>query len=1208
MSNSARIFVSYARRDGKSFARELRVRLQFEHNFSLTQDLIALEGGKDWWNQLAEAIKGVEHFVLVLTKGAVESAVVRDEWQLARREGVCVVPVLGTPRPDISTLPLWMQRLHIVDPDLEEQWTRMVRTLESPCHAVRVPNMTPPLPEGYVDRPQEHAALRGYLLEGEVGGAVGVTTALRGVGGFGKTTIAQALCKDVQIQNAYYDGILWITLGQSPGALNAKVEDLIQTLTGHRPGFANLEASVARLAEELADRSVLIVVDDVWQSDHLEPFLRFGKRSACIVTTRINSVLPANSRSVAVDAMAESESVALLCQGLDAPPNEAIQRLAKKLSYWPLLLKLANGVLRDRVRVAGQSIEDALAYIQAALGRRGLSAFDKRAEADRRRATADTIDISLGLLEEDERQRLIELAVFPEDIAIPLGTITRLWGETDSYTDFDTEELCTRLFSLSLLQVFDLDRREAQLHDVIRSYLHTRAPEHVMAMHHLLLSCWDPRESPREYVDEYYWRYVAYHYTATGRSAELAGLLTDFDWVSAKLMKTGITALSADYASVEPSPEITSLRQALQLAAHVLSLRPEELPAQLLGRLAHTTNPILDSMLDEVRATRAEPWLEPLALTLTLPGGPLIQTFKGHVSSVNALAIDDAGTRLVSGSSDGTLRIWELDNTTEMQSVALQLGAINAIAWLPDSSGVVAASRTGSLAIWQLEEPQARVFSISSSSINALAITKNGEQIYCGCADGVVVVFDSSLCVVRSETLAHPGGQGNINALALADEDATLLSGASDGALKKWRIGSELEHLSTGKHNGWVLSLLYEAKGRTVLSGSDDGIMCRWRLAPLTEVDRYRIPGGGVHSSGWMAADPSFLTGGEDGVLRVWDGESGMQTAYIAGHDTEVLDIATHDDVTISADAYGAIKRWDLRLQQDFSRSPRHPDTVVHVAVTPDGTRAASVSGDGTLKAWDASSGQEIDAWQTLFQELGAVSLDPRGDRVFLAVDNKLETYELDTDDRDPAVFELDTQISTLAVTADGGMLFGGGVDGTVTLWNTGNTTLCKQHPLHKTSINGLALSKDGRWIAISAADGKLCIADTEQLDEPVLRSFAVGMVRAVNKTPAGWEVVGITGYGAIGVTRLCPGSEPDAVVVGNDSLSCLAVSSGGTRALVANTDGGIALWNVEEDRRIVEFTTDSRILTGTLSADEHMVLAGDRIGRLHFLRVHCAD
>jgi hypothetical protein len=47
-SSPPRIFVSYARSDGKALARTLRGRLT-DAGFSLWQDLPDLEGGRDWW-------------------------------------------------------------------------------------------------------------------------------------------------------------------------------------------------------------------------------------------------------------------------------------------------------------------------------------------------------------------------------------------------------------------------------------------------------------------------------------------------------------------------------------------------------------------------------------------------------------------------------------------------------------------------------------------------------------------------------------------------------------------------------------------------------------------------------------------------------------------------------------------------------------------------------------------------------------------------------------------------------------------------------------------------------------------------------------------------------------------------------------------------------------------------------------------------------
>ena len=64
----ARTFISYSRKDGAAFAAELRKTLEKE-DLSVWQDLVALEGGRDWWSQIEDALnsKTLQHFVLVVT-------------------------------------------------------------------------------------------------------------------------------------------------------------------------------------------------------------------------------------------------------------------------------------------------------------------------------------------------------------------------------------------------------------------------------------------------------------------------------------------------------------------------------------------------------------------------------------------------------------------------------------------------------------------------------------------------------------------------------------------------------------------------------------------------------------------------------------------------------------------------------------------------------------------------------------------------------------------------------------------------------------------------------------------------------------------------------------------------------------------------------------------------------------------------------------
>ena len=90
-----RVFISYARSDGEQFATELRQRLEAEH-IPLWQDRIGMEGGKDWWQQITEALDKVEFMVLVMTPAAMQSETVRKEWRYARQQGVCVYPVKGS--------------------------------------------------------------------------------------------------------------------------------------------------------------------------------------------------------------------------------------------------------------------------------------------------------------------------------------------------------------------------------------------------------------------------------------------------------------------------------------------------------------------------------------------------------------------------------------------------------------------------------------------------------------------------------------------------------------------------------------------------------------------------------------------------------------------------------------------------------------------------------------------------------------------------------------------------------------------------------------------------------------------------------------------------------------------------------------------------------------------------------------------------------
>ena len=248
-----RTFISYSRKDGAEFAAWLRDWLT-ERDLSVWQDIVTLEGGRDWWSQIEDALKStaLQHFVLVVTPAALASPVVRREIRLARQEGKTVCPVRGPGLTDLGHLPRWLGQIY--DLDLSEHQTTLIRVLQDVSRQKHVPMMAPEPPEDFVPRPAEFDALKAHLLDTKGDAVAGITAALKGAGGYGKTTLARALAHDPDIQDAYFDGILWAELGGRSDRLLATLSDLIVLLTGERPGLDTISAAAVKLGEALGDR------------------------------------------------------------------------------------------------------------------------------------------------------------------------------------------------------------------------------------------------------------------------------------------------------------------------------------------------------------------------------------------------------------------------------------------------------------------------------------------------------------------------------------------------------------------------------------------------------------------------------------------------------------------------------------------------------------------------------------------------------------------------------------------------------------------------------------------------------------------------------------------------------------------------------------------------------------------------------------------
>ncbi|NES86338.1 MAG: hypothetical protein F6K10_36000, partial [Moorea sp. SIO2B7] len=234
-----------------------------------------------------------------------------------------------------------------------------------------IPFQAPLVPSYFVERPEISQELKQCLLAEETAKAgTLVVSAIYGLGGIGKSTLAAALAHDPEVQKSFPDGVFWATLGQQPDLLSF-LSGWIQTLGDYDFKPTTPEAASTHLRTLFYDKAALLVVDDVWNPEHVDPFKVGGSGCRVLVTTREARIIDAVPYELNV--MTPQQGFQLLTHPwknkLTDTQTQQAEELAKTVGYLPLALELSAAQVRD-----GVSWEELLTDLQAEIAH--LEALD----------------------------------------------------------------------------------------------------------------------------------------------------------------------------------------------------------------------------------------------------------------------------------------------------------------------------------------------------------------------------------------------------------------------------------------------------------------------------------------------------------------------------------------------------------------------------------------------------------------------------------------------------------------------------------------------------------------------------------------------------------------------------------------------------------------------------------------------------------------
>ena len=1028
---------------------------------------------------------------------------------------------------------------------------------------------------------------------------------VQGMGGIGKSVLAAALAQEPEVQQAFPDGIFWVTVGIEPLLVTQQAE-LAEALSGKIPTFSEVKQGKEYLGQLLANKVCLLILDDVWQLDHADAFNAINSRSQLLVTTRdAELITELGAINYRLDLLNDEQSLSLLASWAGMPVSDlpdVAKVVAQECGNLPLALSLCGAMVRDLTPWE---------YVLDALRSADLEFIQKHFAHYPYPDVFKALHISLEVLSKTNpiaAERYRELAVFPADEAISEATILRLWQYTG---DLKTQTGRQILVTLNSKGMLHLERKLSglwiSLHDLQYDYLRSQQID-LRYLHRHLLAAYR-KQSPEGWQtgpnDGYFFEYLAHHLIGAGQHAELQELLFNLQWIQAKLASTDINSLLADYDHLPDHTELQLLQGALRLSAHVLSQDPRQLPSQLHGRLLKQSEPILQTFRQQIVQFQEYLWLRCLTPSLDAAGGSLLQTIIGSFSAV-AISPDGQFVIPVSVSSDG-LKVQKMSRGQEIRTLSY-ISLVSNVAVSPDGRFIISCgSYDRTIKMWETSTgKEIHTLKGHGSSVKGVAVSPDGHFIVsCGSYDGTIQVWETS---TGKEIHTLKGHGSSVKGVAVSPDGHFIVScGSYDGTIKVWETvtGQEIRTLKGYTSSSGVA---ISPDGRFIISGSSDNTVKVWEVSTGKEIRTFESHTSSVNAVAVSPDGRFIISSSRDNTVKVWKFDLSENRFIFStsskGHSDIIHGITVSPDskFVVSASRDKTLKIWELTTGEELKTLVGHTATINGVSVSPNSRLVISGSDDETVRVWELALGKEQ---YSINHRTFFVNVKDLTYKLMTFIESEiLSSIGLKDIDLTKNLRQ-GISIEDIAVSPNGRYIItASSLYNTVEIWESSTGKHIRTLKGHSDSVYGVAVSPDGYFVISSSGDETIKIWELKTgKNIRILRGHS-GSIYRVAVSSDGRFVVSASGDKTAKVWELKTGKILHTLQGHTSSVRGVAVSPNGRIIASASSDSTLRLWELFSGRQVASFTGNGELHCCAFSPDGLNIVAGGLGGQIHFLKL----
>ncbi|MGE0009801.1 MAG: hypothetical protein AB7F19_04605 [Candidatus Babeliales bacterium] len=235
--------------------------------------------------------------------------------------------------------------------------------------------------------------------------------------------------------------------------------------------------------------------------------------------------------------------------------------------------------------------------------------------------------------------------------------------------------------------------------------------------------------------------------------------------------------------------------------------------------------------------------------------------------SVFSVDVSPDGSKMVSGSNDRTVRIWDVNNFNLLKTF-YTVNMVRAVCVTPDGRKLVTGSDDGVVRLLDINTGGLhRVFMGHIFPVTSISITPDGNHIVSGSADGTIRIWDimtGELVAVLRDSVSKA-----INAVFVTPNGKHIISGSDDYSVGIWDIGTYKPLVKLIGHTGPVKGVWATPDGAFIVSGSLDGTVRIWDSN--THQQLYELKADGPVNSVVVTQDGSKILSSSQNGIQVWD-------------------------------------------------------------------------------------------------------------------------------------------------------------------------------------------------------------------------------------------------------------------------------------------------------------------------------------------------